>query len=285
MFQTAALPSRRQGEQTMPGDQQLPTGGDQPVVPPPPAPPVGPAQPAAGDGSHGRGKHWDEFMSLLPNVGVVVLGVLGIGLTAAIVLGLFTRSSIVRELASPDLARGVITFIFSVGTIGIALLLAVGALVGQHTAEEFDKAKQVLTVLIGVFGTILGFYFGTAAGGGQKVDLAEIKFADKQLITHISGGTRPYRYSITSSEKDFTPIKSRVSDDGWIIETLPQAPRPKSTLNVDVTDAKDQKASQKFDIPDTNSRSASPMQNSETSGAAPTRTPPTTTPGTLPPAR
>jgi len=89
----------------------------------------------------------------------------------SIVLGLFIRSSIVRELASPDLARGVITFIFAVGTVGIALLLAVGALVGQHSVEEFAKAKEILTVLIGVFGTILGFYFGTAAGGGQKLDV------------------------------------------------------------------------------------------------------------------
>jgi hypothetical protein len=273
----------------MPGDEQLPTGGDQPVVPPPgpapAAPPVEPAQPAAGGGGGGRRRHWDDFVSLLPNLGIFVLGALGIGLSVAIVLGLFLPSSIVRELGSPDLARGVITFIFSVGTIGIALLLAVGALVGQHSIEEFGKAKEVLTVLIGVFGTILGFYFGTAAGGGQKLDVAEIKFADKQLITHISGGTRPYRYSITSGEKDFTPINSRVSDDGWIIETLPQAPKPKSTLTVDVTDAKDQKASQKLDIPDTKPRPASPTQNSETTGTAPTTTPPTTTPGTIPPTR
>jgi len=114
-----------------------------------------------------------------------------------------------------------------------------------------------------------------------------IKFADKQLITHISGGTRPYRYSITSSssEKDFTPIKSRVSDDGWIIETLPQAPKPKSTLAVDVTDGQGSEASQKLDIPDTNPRPTSPTQKPETTGTPPTTAPPTTTPGITPPTR
>src|SRR5882762_5694132 len=201
----------------MPDDQQSPAGGDQPVVPSPPpapapaappvqpaqpaaggdqpvvpppapaAPPAQPAQPAAGGGGRGRGEDWNRFMSLLPNVGLVVLGVLGITLVLSIVLGLFIRSSIVRELASPDLARGVITFIFAVGTVGIALLLAVGALVGQHSVEEFAKAKEILTVLIGVFGTILGFYFGTAAGGGQKLDIAEMRLTDKQLMTHVAG--------------------------------------------------------------------------------------------------
>jgi len=117
---------------------------------------------------------------------------------------------------------------------------------------------------------------------------AEIKFADKQPdYPHLLAAHDLIRYSITSSssEKDFTPIKSRVSDDGWIIETLPQAPKPKSTLAVDVTDGKDQKASQKLDIPDTNPRPTSPTQKPETTGTPPTTAPPTTTPGITPPTR
>lgn len=106
-------------------------------------------------------KHWDRFLSLLPYVGVTVLGLLGLGLALAIVGGVLMPHSIVRELSDADLARGVITFIFAVGTIGIALLLSVGALVGK-TGDEFTKGKEVLAVLIGVFGTILGFYFGTS---------------------------------------------------------------------------------------------------------------------------
>jgi hypothetical protein len=214
----------------------------------PPPPPTA-AQPVQ--------NHWDRFLSLLPYLGVTVLAIIGIGLAAAIVWGLFRHDSIVRELASADLARGVITFIFAVGTIGIALLLTFGALVGKNTVEEFAKAKEVLTILIGVFGTILGFYFGTSTGDASHksstsspaVEIAEIRSADKQLITHISGGTRPYHYSITSDDKDFVAIKSKESTDGWIVETLPQAPKSASALTVDVTDGKDQKASRKLDIP------------------------------------
>ncbi|HWX17654.1 MAG TPA: hypothetical protein VNY07_13800 [Chthoniobacterales bacterium] len=213
-------------------------------------------------------KHWNFFLSVIPYLGIAVLAVIGLGLAAAIVWGLFSPTSIVRELGNADLARGVITFIFAVGTIGIALLLTFGALLGGLKPEDFANAKGVLTVLIGVFGTILGFYFGTANGGGQKLDVAEIKLADKQLITHISGGTRPYRYSITPSDKAFAPIENKVSDDGWIIETLPEVPKPTSVLTVDATDDKDQKASRTLNIP---------------GDAKSSPTPPATKPETAPP--
>lgn len=230
-------------------------------------PPLTPATPSGG-------KHWSQFLAIESKLGawsfVAVITALGIGLGIAIVWGLFAKDSIVRELGSVDLARGVITFIFAIGTIGIALLVTFGALLGSLKQEDFANAKGILTVLIGVFGTILGFYFGAAAGGGQKLEVAEIKLADKQLVTHISGGTRPYRYSLTFSDKAFTPIENKVSDDGWINETLPQAPKLGSVITVDVTDSKDQKASRKLDIP---------------KDAKPTATPTATTPETPPPTR
>lgn len=260
-----------------------------PDGPPPPLVTTPSITPPVAD-TAGGGKHWSQFLAIESKLGawsfVAVMAILGIGLAVAIVWGLFAKDSIVRELANVDLARGVITFIFAIGTIGIALLLTFGALLGGLKTEEFANAKGVLTVLIGVFGTILGFYFGTAAGGGQKLDVAEIKFADKQLITHISGGTQPYRYSITSSDpKDFAPITSKVSDDGWINETLPHVPKAGSALTVDVTDSKDQKASRKLNIPKDTPSPTPPAQKPETTGTPPTTTPPTATPGTSPPTR
>ncbi len=218
-----------------------------------------PTNPMPGDPP--KPDHWDKFLSLLPYLGVIVLGIIGVGLAAAIVWGLFSHDSIVREFASADLARGVITFIFAVGTIGIALLLTVGALVGKYAADEFAKAKEVLTLLIGVFGTISGFYFGTAIGGGaQKLDVAEIQVADKQIMTHVVGGTRPYRYSITGTEKGFTPVTDQVSKDGWIIQQLPAIPKTGS-ITVDVMDSHDLKGSRERKL------------STETPAASPTPTP------------
>jgi len=184
--------------------------------------------------------------------------VAGLGLAGVIVLGLFRQNSIVRDLANADLARGVITFIFAIGTIGVALLVTFGALIGGNNEQELAKAKDVLTVLIGVFGTILGFYFGTATGGAQKLDIAELRITDKQVMTHVAGGTPPYRYSITSSEKEFAPVTDQVSKDGWIVQPLSTTPKAGS-ITVDVLDSRDLKGARERNLsPRTPSPSPSP---------------------------
>src|SRR5947207_2671906 len=110
-------------------------------------------KPPPPDDGNGGEKHWSHFLAIESKLGawsfVAVIAVLGIGLAVAIIWGLFAKGSIVRELASVDLARGVITFIFAIGTIGIALLLTFGALLGGLKPEDFANAKGVLTVLIG----------------------------------------------------------------------------------------------------------------------------------------
>lgn len=223
-------------------------------------------------------KFFDRLSLILPQLGVWLAAgaivILGLGIVVMLVAGLFVKSSIVRELANVDLARGVITFIFAVGTIGIALLLTLGALLGNHTIEAFTKAKEVLTVLIGVFGTILGFYFGTAEKSGGTVEIAEMKLTDTSLITHVAGGIQPYRYSITSDDPGISPIKNRISDDGWVVETLPKTPKPGAVLTLEVSDSKDKKGSRKLDIPGAAKASPTPSpQKPATPGTEPSATP------------
>lgn len=61
-----------------------------------------------------------------------------------------------------DSARNLITFLVAVGTIAIAFLAILTAMVIREFKERFALAKEVLTILVGVLGTIVGFYFGTA---------------------------------------------------------------------------------------------------------------------------
>ena len=69
------------------------------------------------------------------------------------------------ELAKPEQARGLVTFLFAVATVGIALVIVLAVLLSTGTkedlAERFRMGKDILAVLIGVFGTIVGFYFGS----------------------------------------------------------------------------------------------------------------------------
>src|SRR5258705_6944360 len=59
----------------------------------------------------------------------------------------------VKDLADPDTARGLITFVITVGTIAIAIMMALTAIVTREFDRRFAVGKEVLTVLVGVLGT------------------------------------------------------------------------------------------------------------------------------------
>jgi hypothetical protein len=85
-----------------------------------------------------------------------------------IIFGLFSfalNDQMLAQLAQVERARGLITFLFAVATVGIALIIVLAIFLSTGTAEEvkerFQMGKDILAVLIGVFGTIIGFYFGS----------------------------------------------------------------------------------------------------------------------------
>jgi hypothetical protein len=186
----------------------------------------------------------------------------------AIVVAVLWDFAVIRRLGDPGFARGLITFLITVATIGLAFVLVLQSLSAvQSPDDSFRRAREIFAGLMGVLGTIVGFYFGSAEKPVVPVEIAQIKVADKQLLTHVSGGTRPYAYSITSSDRDFRQIK-KVSEDGWIIELLEQPPKPGSTITVEVTDNKEQQASRKIVFPG----------ELKPEGTSPTPKPPETTP-------
>lgn len=122
------------------------------------------AQPTPGDG-------WRTFLT--GNAAMMFL----LTLVAALLIAMFwliadpdsgaeAGDGFLDQLAKPDVARGLITFVFAIGTVGVALILTAAAFAvsgdnQEEMKERFDMGKQVLTALIGIFGTILGFYFGS----------------------------------------------------------------------------------------------------------------------------
>lgn len=109
------------------------------------------------------------FMSYLPTVLFSILGITVLWLIGFIV----TQSGQVFliALSNKEVARGLITFLIAIATVGIALILAISTLViteGPDDDKRFDRGKQVLSVLIGVLGTIVGFYFGSGESTGTR---------------------------------------------------------------------------------------------------------------------
>jgi hypothetical protein len=163
---------------------------------------------------------------------IMLFAALGLGF---ILYSLWGDGNLLDKLSRVEYARGVITFIFAVGTFVIAVTVAVaGLLGGPEAADKFNRSKEVFTVLVGILGTILGFYFGneTSAEAQPGEEPIAVESWSIEPVTgeggetvldteaKVRGGTPPYAYSLT-----FEPaLIERVRDeptDGTIAERIP----------------------------------------------------------------
>src|SRR5712692_3437777 len=102
---------------------------------------------------------WSQILPTLVYIAIAVAILVVIG------WGLSQDHGILQELKDITVARGLITFLIAVTTMGIAIMLAISTIFskdGDDGDKRFDKGKQVLSVLIGLLGTIVGFYFGSS---------------------------------------------------------------------------------------------------------------------------
>jgi len=211
-----------------------PPSGSQPPSKPGDQPPKGP---------------WEKVITLI-RWEYVLVGTVLLLIGAAVLFD----SAVIRRLTDPPFARGLITFIISVATIGLAFVLVCESFSAtkddQLFDERFRRAREILALLMGIMGTIVGFYFGSAQQGNVgPLGIAEIKAADKQLLTYVSGGSPPYRYSISSTDPAFKTIKEKTSSDGWIVESFEQPFKPGSTVTIDATDGRAQTVTRRIDFP------------------------------------
>ena len=152
-------------------------------------------------------------------------------LIGAAILGV--DSGVLGSMAESRFARGLITYLFAVVTIGTAVVLVVSALTsGTSDAdkEKFQRGKEILSLLLGVFGTIVGFYFGSELSGVEQraereaqltsplFGASELSSGQTTTVTaHVSGGTSPYRYGVALGEASQVPYADKVPADGWIV--------------------------------------------------------------------
>jgi hypothetical protein len=87
-------------------------------------------------------------------------------IVAIIVASALFYTNLIEKLASPGSARGLITFLFSFITIAVILIVIIALLwmdKDEDLENRFTKAKDIIAILVGILGTIVGFYFGSNA--------------------------------------------------------------------------------------------------------------------------
>ncbi len=73
------------------------------------------------------------------------------------------RTDLITVLSDASRARGLITFLFAFITIAVVFVVVIAVLwmgKDEDIDGRFNKAKDVITILVGILGTIIGFYFG-----------------------------------------------------------------------------------------------------------------------------
>jgi hypothetical protein len=97
--------------------------------------------------------------------GFVALFTGGLIIALGLAYGIFFNKPFFDLMAQSDHARGLITFLFSFATIAIIVLVAIAVFWMDKSEVEarFAHAKDLISILVGVLGTIIGFYFGTAS--------------------------------------------------------------------------------------------------------------------------
>jgi len=185
------------------------------------------------------GEWFKPYSNPVALLAVLILGSV-IALIGAAVLGI--DHGVLSGMGRTDFARGLITYLFAIVTIGIAVALVLSALINPQSSPEhdarFQQGKEILALLLGVFGTMVGFYFGSETVAASKaeqllqvstLDIAPQPVSPTGSFTFrgvVRGGTAPYRFGAAqgSDKVDLTDV---AGEGGWIVKQLQlKTPKP-----------------------------------------------------------
>jgi len=194
--------------------------------------------------SEEKGKIARALDWVLNNAGFLA-GVVTAGGFVVIILVMFFNQPFFERLADKEVARGLITFLVALSTVGLALILITYLIAskqenGDVVKENYQMGKEILNSMIGVLGTIIGFYFGSTINQNPvsnvsdqekplkiisaKVEPDTIEVGgDFKVTAEISGGVAPYEYGISFIPNEGLVKKKDLPTDGVINEkyTLP----------------------------------------------------------------
>jgi len=209
--------------------------------------------------STGQKTDWTQYTT------IVLFAVLGVIILVSIGYVVFDKKgSFLKDLANKEIARGLITFLIAITTVSIAVILALSTIIlkgGEEDDKRFDRGKQILTMLIGVLGTIVGFYYGSAVDNSRAAPTTEqvksaaprifattlpdgtVNVAYKTTTLEATGGTPPLKWSVTPE----LPSGLTLEETTGVISGTPKEAQKKS-LKFKVTDSADPNVASTADL-------------------------------------
>jgi hypothetical protein len=130
-----------------------------------------------------------------PKRWIVLIGLVAILYVAGIVAYLNGLGS--PEYAEVEATRAVLVFTLIVAMLAFGGLLIIRPLFSIEDPvklqERFRLAREIFMIFAGIFGTIIGFYFGTAtATAADPPDLGVPSFAEGKVSVAVEGGRAPF---------------------------------------------------------------------------------------------
>lgn len=172
------------------------------------------------------------------------------------------EGELLEILSKQDHARGLITFLVALTTVVIGVILALSTIALEDSPENdkrFDRGKQIFSILIGVLGTIIGFYFGRAddSQGGQQpgAETQALAISTESLPAVIEGS--PYRARLEATGDGTLPLRWTVSpslpegftlDEGTGVLSAEKPQRVSAKLTFTVTDGSTEPKVQNKDL-------------------------------------
>ena len=142
-------------------------------------------------------------------------------LIAIFVLIASNLNTLLLNLAKKDFARGLITYLFAVGTIGCMAVILSYVFTAKSNFDEkrASFAKDIFSILIGIFGTIVGYYYGSETNTLKPSFREDLKVSKIGRVIPDSDSTKFYAYQVNGGSYPYcykVKLNDKLFDEGYV---------------------------------------------------------------------